>query len=164
MFVTVTRRSLPASLTPASRRQDHTTSPSARQRSRQKRRPRPPHPASNVRDDRETPLERRRDSEESAADLGVRSRTPIAADWHDGQISPQGELVRQSSLRSYACWPKVATASQPSCFSPCGRRWRGRSPRRMRGLHPRREPLTRLRFAKAPSPTRGEGKKNSAGE
>jgi hypothetical protein len=28
----------------------------------------------------------------------------------------------------------------------------------MRGLHPRREPLTRLRFAKPPSPTRGEGK------
>src|SRR5215207_4030812 len=29
----------------------------------------------------------------------------------------------------------------------------------MRGLYPRREPLTRLRFAKPPSPTRGEGKK-----
>src|SRR5947207_1339860 len=27
----------------------------------------------------------------------------------------------------------------------------------MRGLHPRREPLTRPRFARAPSPTRGEG-------
>src|SRR5580700_4508979 len=34
-----------ASLTPASGRQDHTTSPSASSRSRQKRRPRPPHPA-----------------------------------------------------------------------------------------------------------------------
>src|SRR5258708_12567411 len=46
-------------------------------------------------------------------------------------------------------------------FSPCGRRWRGRSPRRMRGLYPRRQPLTRLRcFAsQPPSPTRGEGKK-----
>jgi hypothetical protein len=32
-------------LTPASGRQDHTTSPSAGPRSRQKRRPRPPHPA-----------------------------------------------------------------------------------------------------------------------
>src|SRR5258708_35316463 len=39
-------------------------------------------------------------------------------------------------------------------FSPCGRRWRGRSPRRLRGLHPQRAP--RLRFAKAPSPTGGE--------
>jgi hypothetical protein len=28
----------------------------------------------------------------------------------------------------------------------------------MRGLYPRREPLTRLRFAKPPSPTKGEGK------
>src|SRR5882757_6749767 len=43
-------------------------------------------------------------------------------------------------------------------FSPCGRRWRGRSPRRMRGLHPRRHTPPRLRFAKPPSPTRGEGK------
>ena len=34
-----------ANLTPASRRQDHTTSPSAGTRPRQKRRPRPPHPA-----------------------------------------------------------------------------------------------------------------------
>src|ERR1700687_2003986 len=33
----------------------------------------------------------------------------------------------------------------PFPSSPCGRRWRGRSPRRMRGLSPRREPLTRPR-------------------
>jgi hypothetical protein len=32
----------------------------------------------------------------------------------------------------------------------------------MRGLHPRKEPLTRLRFAKPPSPTRGEGKKHAS--
>jgi hypothetical protein len=37
-------------------RQDHTTSPSARQRSRLWRRPRPSHPKPYVRDDRETPL------------------------------------------------------------------------------------------------------------
>ena len=49
-----------ANLTPASRRQDHTTSPSAIRRPRQKRRPRPPHPVPNVRDDRETPLQRDR--------------------------------------------------------------------------------------------------------
>jgi hypothetical protein len=48
-------------LTPASGCQDHTTSPSARQRPRLWHRLRPPHPASNVRDDRETPLERKRD-------------------------------------------------------------------------------------------------------
>src|ERR1700736_4715886 len=55
-------RKLPfANLTPASGCQDHTTSPSARQRPRLWHRPRPPHPAAHVRDDRETPLERRRD-------------------------------------------------------------------------------------------------------
>jgi hypothetical protein len=43
-------------LTPASRRQDHTTSPSATWRSRQQRQLRPPHPVPNVRDDREAPL------------------------------------------------------------------------------------------------------------
>ena len=38
-----------------------------------------------------------------------------------------------------------------SSFSPCGRRWRGRSPRRMRGVSPRKEPLTRLAAAIAAS-------------
>src|ERR1700677_4522381 len=37
-------RSIIANLTPASGRQDHTTSPSADERSRQQRRPRPSHP------------------------------------------------------------------------------------------------------------------------
>src|SRR5437879_13486433 len=37
----------------------------------------------------------------------------------------------------------------------------GGAKRRMRGLCPRREPLIRLRFANAPSPTRGEGKNAS---
>jgi hypothetical protein len=45
-----------ANLTPASRRQDHTTSPSASRRSRLWRHPRPSHPAPYVRDDRDTPL------------------------------------------------------------------------------------------------------------
>jgi hypothetical protein len=43
-------------LTPASGRQDHTTSPSANPRSRRKRFLRPPHPVLYVRDDREPPL------------------------------------------------------------------------------------------------------------
>ena len=46
----------PANLTPASGRQDHTTSPSARWCIRLAHQKRPPHPAPNVRDDRETPL------------------------------------------------------------------------------------------------------------
>ena len=48
--------SIVANLTPASRRQDHTTSPSASPRARQSHGSRPPHLVPNVRDDRETPL------------------------------------------------------------------------------------------------------------
>ena len=47
---------MPADLTPASRRQDHTTSPSAPALLVSQNCPRPSHPAANVRDDRETPL------------------------------------------------------------------------------------------------------------
>src|ERR1700676_2566875 len=50
-----------ADLTPASRRQNDTTSPSASRRLRLWHSLRPPHPAPNVRDDRETPLVRTRD-------------------------------------------------------------------------------------------------------
>jgi hypothetical protein len=77
----------PANLTPASGCQNHTTSPYACSLVRLATLPRPPHPAPNVRDDREAPLFRVRDSAECVADLGSRSMTPIAADWHDGQIS-----------------------------------------------------------------------------
>ena len=48
--------SIVAELTPASGRQDHTTSPSAAGVARLASLPRPSHPAPNVRDDRETPL------------------------------------------------------------------------------------------------------------
>src|SRR6266481_9122269 len=60
-----------ANLTPASGRQDHTTSPSATRRLRQKHPSRPPHPAPNVRDDREPPLLRERDGDRYAGDLGA---------------------------------------------------------------------------------------------
>jgi len=56
LFATIACEVASANLTPASGRQDHTTSPSAGQRSRQQRRLRPSHPAPYVRDDRETPL------------------------------------------------------------------------------------------------------------
>ena len=54
-------RSIIANLTPASRRQDHTTSPYATSPlvhapKHMTTPPRPPHPDPNVRDDRETPL------------------------------------------------------------------------------------------------------------
>jgi hypothetical protein len=45
-----------ANLTPASGRQDHTTSPSAGSAVRLRALPRPSHPAPNVRDDGDTPL------------------------------------------------------------------------------------------------------------
>jgi len=66
----------PANLTPASGRQDHTTSPSASKRRSSSAQKRPPHPAPNVRDDRETPLERARDGGEYGFDLG-QSRSEI---------------------------------------------------------------------------------------
>jgi hypothetical protein len=59
-----------ANLTPASGRQDHTTSPSARLRARQSRTSRPSHPQPYVRDDRETPLCLGRDSNGYKTDLG----------------------------------------------------------------------------------------------
>jgi hypothetical protein len=49
--------------------------------------PRPPHPAPNVRDDREAPLLVRTGRREVIADLGVRSTTLSAANWHDGQFA-----------------------------------------------------------------------------
>jgi hypothetical protein len=46
-----------ANLTPTLRRQDHTTLPVREWHRSSLAPPRPPHPAANVRDDRETPLE-----------------------------------------------------------------------------------------------------------
>jgi hypothetical protein len=55
-FLSPSSALLLADLTPASRRQDHTTSPSASAPFVNPRCPRPPHPAPYVRDDCETPL------------------------------------------------------------------------------------------------------------
>jgi hypothetical protein len=55
-------RSIITELTPASRRQDHTTSPSAGCAARLAALLRPSPPAPNVRDGRDTPLMRARDS------------------------------------------------------------------------------------------------------
>ena len=56
--------SIVARLMPASRHQDHTTSPSASNALRPAHRQRPPHPAPNVRDDRDTPLVKGRETGE----------------------------------------------------------------------------------------------------
>jgi hypothetical protein len=79
-----------ANLMPASGHQDHTTSPYASKAVRLTALLRPSHPVPNVRDDRETPLLRARDGAGCAGDLGVRSMTPCAADWHDGRIGVLG--------------------------------------------------------------------------
>ena len=73
-------------LTPASGRQDHTTSPSASAPpvSRRHRVHRIPHPTSVT---TRTPLLSRQDDAESAADLGYRQCRRIATDWHDGQFA-----------------------------------------------------------------------------
>src|SRR5260370_18464603 len=63
-------RDNPATLAPASGRQDHTTLPSAWASFVNAPPKRPPHPASNVRDDREAPLLWERDSESCKFDLG----------------------------------------------------------------------------------------------
>jgi hypothetical protein len=60
----------PATLAPASERQDHTTSPSAAVAFVSSPLPRPPHPAPNVRDDRDTPLSKRRDVRKEAINRG----------------------------------------------------------------------------------------------
>ncbi len=54
-------RNINADLTPASGRQDHTALPHAKRAVRRSARQRPPHPASYVCDDRDTPLMWRRD-------------------------------------------------------------------------------------------------------
>jgi hypothetical protein len=67
-LATVALRNVSQSLTPASGGQDHTTSPSAPVL-RQLHRKRPSHPAANTRDDREAPLSRRRDGDETTIDF-----------------------------------------------------------------------------------------------
>jgi hypothetical protein len=74
-----------ANLTPASGRQDHTTSPSALARSSARRRVhRIPHPTFVTIAKR--PSSKERGTALCAADLPLRSTTASAADWHDGQI------------------------------------------------------------------------------
>jgi hypothetical protein len=96
-----------ANLTPASRRQDHTTSPSASPRSRQQRSPRPPHPVPYVRDDRETPLQRERDVGSSRSDLGQAGTEISLQTGLDGpnHIDPKGDF-------SFVVFPRKRTSRQ----------------------------------------------------
>jgi hypothetical protein len=47
----------------------------------------PSHPATHVRDDRETPLQLERDARERAFDLPDGTSEVPATRWHEGQIS-----------------------------------------------------------------------------
>ena len=74
-------------LTPASGRQDHTTSPSALRAFRLEASKRPPHPALNVRDDRDTSLFRGGMPRNLRLIWGSRQCRRVATDWHDGQFA-----------------------------------------------------------------------------
>src|SRR6202043_4274808 len=70
LVATVVREIDPATLAPASERQDHTTSPSALGHVRLTCLPRPPHPRPTYRDDRpKRPSSSRRDGREHRRDL-----------------------------------------------------------------------------------------------
>ena len=99
-------RSIVADLISASRYQDHTALPSAPVRS-SRASPRPSHPAPNVRDDRDTPLQRVRDSGKCAADLpDVTSESAC------------GRLARRANHL-----PRLDGVSRESCYSgSCSRR------------------------------------------
>jgi len=81
----------PTNLVPASGHQDHAISPSAAVSivSAQKRLKlsRPSHPALNVRDDREAPLNERGTGEKMLLICPTPQAPRGAADWHDGQSS-----------------------------------------------------------------------------
>jgi hypothetical protein len=78
------RVSVFATLTPASERQDHTTSPSAPASFVNAPPKRPSHPAPNVRDDREAPLLIRAGHADGTTDL-VESRSEIFSAWGTGR-------------------------------------------------------------------------------
>ena len=108
---TVTGEVTSASLTPAPRRQDHTTSPSASPRSRLQRRLASTAPRPNVRDDRETPLV----SAKSArmCERAVLAKPPVAG---TEPVTPQ----RRQSLKSEQGTAPVVFLNPNSCkgFEP----------------------------------------------
>ena len=113
--VTVALRHISQSEAPASGRQDHTTSPSAICCSSHNT-PRPSHPASNVRDDREAPLLRQRD----ARMIVVICPTTQAEMCTTGSLRMAGMHRRLRRLRRVG---KGASrrAHHPSAYA--GRRW-----------------------------------------
>jgi hypothetical protein len=81
-----------ANLTPASGRRDHSALPYAKVSLVSRHFSRPPHPASNVRDDRETPLMWKQDGRDAAGDLPDGASAKAATAWRDGQIAHEGHV------------------------------------------------------------------------
>ena len=88
LVATVVRGINPATLAPASERQDHTTSPSALGHVRLTCPPRPPHPRLTCRDDRAYAPLHRGGMRESIVVICPTEQAPRGAtDWHDGQFA-----------------------------------------------------------------------------
>ena len=114
-----------ATLTPASGRQDHTTSPYAapsfvRALFARLTLPRPPHPAPNVRDDRETPLCVGRDGVSFRVDLGWRRSGIFFQAGLDSQLTdlPVGQITRRQHRRRREA-ALLKSAEHGSALPPC---------------------------------------------
>jgi hypothetical protein len=100
LVATVVREINPATLAPASERQDHTTSPSALGHVRLTCPPRPPHPRLTCRDDRAyVPLHRGGMREKVVLICPTWQAPTPATDWHDGQFAhgAHAEIARRAS-------------------------------------------------------------------
>ena len=97
----------PRNLTPASGRQDHTTSPSASAALVSAPPKRPPHPAPNVRDDRDTPLLRD----------GMPGMLPVIWGWDQGrrmrQIGTTGKGGDGGPFQRFPKPPSGACSARP---------------------------------------------------
>jgi hypothetical protein len=95
------RRSLdslrPATLAPASERQNHTTSPSAKSASRLLSHPRPPHPTLNVRDDAYAPLD-----EGGTAQVAIDRGQKKSGMFFAGRLDDPNQLERAREIRLFA--------------------------------------------------------------
>ena len=100
-----------ANLTPASGRQDHTPLPSASSAFVSRTPQRPPHPAPNVRDDRETPLLMEAGCAKSARDLpdGTSALACVTC-WHDGQFASMAGVLGATAAQSRSA-PPIARRS-----------------------------------------------------
>ena len=74
---------------------------------------RPPHPAPNVRDDREAPLYRARDARKMMLIWGLEQCRSAAADWHDGQFAhnthAQFSLCRANQFAPILAAPRITS-------------------------------------------------------